>query len=73
MLLMMCIEGADSVSRRGRITLHTVDLTPRIGTKIKADAATLLSGDHDVAMAVLLQRREAGILYRTTIEALAGA
>lgn len=39
------------------MTLHTIDLTPRIGTEIEADAATLLSGDHGDAIRELLQQR----------------
>jgi len=38
-------------------TLDTHDLTPRIGTEIRADKATLLSGDHSGLLRDLLERR----------------
>jgi alpha-ketoglutarate-dependent taurine dioxygenase len=37
--------------------LETVDLTPRIGTEIRTDAATLLSGKHAKEIRALLERR----------------
>lgn len=37
--------------------LTAVDLTPRIGTEIKADVATLLSGRHRTELRELLERR----------------
>ncbi|HEX7752888.1 MAG TPA: TauD/TfdA family dioxygenase [Novosphingobium sp.] len=37
--------------------LQTVDLTPRIGTELKTDAATLASGEHGAEVRELLERR----------------
>jgi alpha-ketoglutarate-dependent taurine dioxygenase len=39
------------------MTLTTVDLTPRIGTELKADIATLVSGVHAAEIVDLLERR----------------
>ncbi len=39
------------------MTLTTVDLTPRTGTEIKADIATLVSGDYAAEIVDLLERR----------------
>jgi alpha-ketoglutarate-dependent taurine dioxygenase len=39
------------------MSLTITDLTPRIGSEIKADAATLLSGDHGAEIRELLEQR----------------
>eukprot|EP00456_Euglypha_rotunda_P084827 TRINITY_DN85324_c0_g1_i1.p5 TRINITY_DN85324_c0_g1~~TRINITY_DN85324_c0_g1_i1.p5 ORF type:complete len:128 (+),score=48.26 TRINITY_DN85324_c0_g1_i1:487-870(+) len=39
------------------MTLNTKELTPRIGTEIRADKATLLSGEHAGKIRELLEQR----------------
>jgi hypothetical protein len=39
------------------MSLETVDLTPRIGTELKTDAATLATGEHGRFVRELLEQR----------------
>jgi alpha-ketoglutarate-dependent taurine dioxygenase len=40
-----------------KMPIESVELTPRIGSEVKADAATLLSGRHAAGIRALLERR----------------
>jgi alpha-ketoglutarate-dependent taurine dioxygenase len=45
------------------MTLETIDLSPRVGTEVRADAAALLSGAHTAQVREVLERRGV-VLFR---------